>query len=91
MQGNEGSEVTWGLLGAFSLRNTWVRGAGTSPYPLHCLEEGVAQAGSAAAANSIQSCPTLCDPKDDSPSGSTFPGILQARTLEWVAISFSTV
>ena len=38
-----------------------------------------------------QSCPTLCDPKDDSPSGSTFPGILQARTLEWVAISFSNV
>ena len=38
-----------------------------------------------------QSCLTLCDPKDDSPSGSTFPGILQARTLEWVAISFSNV
>ena len=45
----------------------------------------------AAAAKSLQSCPTLCDPKDDSPSGSTFPGILQARTLEWVAISFSNV
>ena len=38
----------------------------------------------AAAAKSLQSCPTLSDPKDDSPSGSTFPGILQARTLEWV-------
>ena len=37
----------------------------------------------------IQSCPTLCDPIDSSPSGSTIPGILQARTLEWVAISFS--
>ena len=45
----------------------------------------------AAAAKSLQSCLTLCDPKDDSPSGSTFPGILQARTLEWVAISFSNV
>ena len=36
-----------------------------------------------------QSCPTLCDPRDDSPPGSPVPGILQARTLEWVAISFS--
>ena len=36
-----------------------------------------------------QSCPTLCDPIDGSPSGSSVPGILQARTLEWVAISFS--
>ena len=45
----------------------------------------------AAAAKLLQSCPTLCDPKDDSPSGSTFPGIFQARTLEWVAISFSNV
>ena len=44
---------------------------------------------SAAAAKSLQSCPTLCDPRDGSPSGSPVPGILQARTLEWVAISFS--
>ena len=43
----------------------------------------------AAAAKSPQSCPTLCDPRDGSPPGSTVPGILQARTLEWVAISFS--
>ena len=42
-----------------------------------------------AIAKSLQSCPTLCDPIDGSPSGSTIPGILQARTLEWVAISFS--
>ena len=42
----------------------------------------------AAAAKSLQSCPTLCDPIDSSPPGSV-PGILQARTLEWVAISFS--
>ena len=42
----------------------------------------------AAAAKSLQSCPTLCDPIDGSPPGSTVPGILQARTLEWVAISF---
>ena len=43
----------------------------------------------AAAAKSLQSCPTLCDPIDGSPPGSAVPGILQARTLEWVAISFS--
>ena len=43
----------------------------------------------AAAAKSLQSCPTLCDPRDGSPLGSPVPGILQARTLEWVAISFS--
>ena len=40
-------------------------------------------------AKSLQSCPTLCDPIDGSPPGSPVPGILQARTLEWVAISFS--
>ena len=43
----------------------------------------------AAAAKSLQSCLTLCDPTDGSPPGSPVPGILQARTLEWVAISFS--
>ena len=43
----------------------------------------------AAAAKSLQSCPTLCDPIDRSPPGSPVPGILQARTLEWVSISFS--
>ena len=45
--------------------------------------------GVAAAANSLQSCPTLCDPIDGSPPGSPVPGSLQARTLEWVAIFFS--
>ena len=42
-----------------------------------------------AAAKSLQSCPTLCDPRDGSPPGSSVPEILQARTSEWVAISFS--
>ena len=46
-------------------------------------------AAAAAAAKSLQSCPTLCDPIDGSPPGSPVPGILQARILEWVAISFS--
>jgi len=45
----------------------------------------------AAAAKLLQSCPTLCDPTDSSPPGSPVPGILQARTLEWVAIAFSSV
>ena len=44
----------------------------------------------AAAAKSLQSCPTLCDPTDGGPPGSPVPGILQARTLEWLAISFSS-
>ena len=47
------------------------------------------QKHAAAAAKLLQSCPTLCDPIDGSPPGSSIPGILQARTLEWVAISFS--
>ena len=53
----------------------------------HCLR---AAAAAAAAAKSLQSCPTLFDPIDGSPPGSPVPGILQARTLEWVAISFSS-
>ena len=45
---------------------------------------------STAAAKSLQLCPTLCDPIDSSPPGSPIPGIIQARTLEWVAIAFSS-
>ena len=52
-------------------------------------KENYPGAGSTAAAKSLQSCPTLCDPIDGSPPGSPNPGILQVRTLEWVAISFS--
>ena len=48
-------------------------------------------AAAAAAAKSLQSCPTLCDPIDGSPPGPAVPGILQARTLDWIAISFSNV
>ena len=66
-----------------------------SPKPLQIVNagEGVEKDESyyivAAAAKSLQSCPTLCDPIDSSLPGSSVPGILQARTLEWVAISFS--
>ena len=54
-------------------------------YRSSLINDGVA----AAAAKSLQSCPTLCDPTDGSPPGSPIPGIPQARILEWVAISFS--
>ena len=53
-------------------------------------ERSHSEKATAAAAKSLQSCPTLCDPIDGSPPGSPIPGILQARTLEWVAISFSS-
>ena len=53
------------------------------------LLQGLNPGLSLLAAKSLQSCPTLCDPIDISPPGSPIPGILQARTLEWVAISFS--
>ena len=49
---------------------------------------GAKEGTAAAAAKSLQSCSTLCDPIDGSPPGSLVPGILQARTLEWVAISY---
>ena len=52
-------------------------------------EFAIGDTTAAAAAKSLQSCLTLCDPIDGSPPGSPVPGILQARTLEWVAISFS--
>ena len=54
-----------------------------------CSGGDIISAAAAAAAKLLQSCPTLCDPIDGSPPGSSVPGILQARTLEWVAMSFS--
>ena len=54
------------------------------------LTEYAVLKAAAAAAKSLQSCPTLCDPTDGSPLGSSVPGILQARILVWVAISFSS-
>ena len=55
-----------------------------------CVCDFNGQAAATAAAKSLQLCPTLCDPIDGSPPCSPVPGILQARTLEWVAISFSS-
>ena len=63
---------------------TKLNSIGESKHPC-CYRLSVA----AAAAKSLHSCPTLCDPIDGSPPGSPVPGILQARTLEWVSISFS--
>ena len=57
--------------------------------PTKSFDSGCCSSYAAAAAKSRQSCPTLCNPIDGSPPGSPIPGILQARTLEWVAISFS--
>ena len=73
----------WDLQGSAWKRQTWVWLLSLE-IPSHSLSSDPA------AAKSLQSCPTLCDPIDSSPPGSPIPGILQARTLEWVAISFST-
>ena len=58
-------------------------------HPYMTTGKTIALTAAAAAAKSLQSCPTLCDPTDGSPPGSSVPGILQARILEWVVISFS--
>ena len=65
---------------------TWLKRHSTSPNSCIFRTQILIYA---AAAKSLQSCPTLCDPMDGSPPGYPVPGILQARTLEWVAISFS--
>ena len=62
----------------------------TGSFRSHTLPKKASFPAVAAAAKSLQSCPTLCDPIDGSPPGSPVPGILQARTLEWVAISLSS-
>ena len=76
-----------GLLRLVVLENLDCEGGNNTGYLVTAIEPFAAAV--AAAAKSLRSCPTLCDPIDDSPRGSPVPGILQARTLEWVAISFS--
>ena len=71
------------------MQKKWIQSLTTSiPGSLLELQSLKSHPAAAAAAKSLQSCPTLCDPRDGSPPGSPVPGILQARTLEWVAISF---
>ena len=90
--------VAWqaALSMGFSRQEYWrglpFQSPGNLPYPgvdsrSHALAD-LFFTTAAAAAKSLQSCPTLCDPIDGSPPGSPIPGIPQARTLEWVAISF---
>ena len=80
------------VYGVAQSRTRLKRLSSSSSIPLHhCTILYYRTVKTAAAAKSLQSCPTLCDPIDSSPPGSPVPGILQARTLEWVAISFSSV
>ena len=82
----------WSLVSLPFLSPTWTS---ESPWFMYCWSVAWRilsinlLACAAAAAKSLQSCPTLCDPIDGSPPGSPIHGILQARTLEWIAISFS--
>ena len=85
--GRKESDMTERLPFHFSLSCT---GEGNgNPLQYSCLENPRDRGAWEAAAKSLQSCPTLCSPIDSSPLGSATPGILQARILEWVAISFS--
>ena len=75
---------------SFSSYGDWVLGGSVLRASISPQEAEASSTPTAAAAKSLQSCLTLCDPIDGSPRGSSVPGILQARTLEWVAISFSS-
>ena len=99
-QRSRGADLDWGHLagaggGCLGIK---LRSADAVAFTLYNVFFGVIKIISASlqplsemdTAKSLQSCPTLCDPVDGSPPGSPVPGILQARTLEWVAISFSS-
>ena len=85
-------------VGSFSLLQGIFPSQGSNPVLPYCRQilyqlshKGSPTLQVAAAAKSLQLCPTPCDPIDSSPPGSSVPGILQARILEWVAISFSNI
>ena len=71
-------------------KKSWIKSYNLTADFIHSFTLEILLSAAAAAAKSLQSCPTLCDPTDGGPLGSSVPGILQARTLEWVAISFSS-
>ena len=79
----------WGEAQGRALRPCWPDSGPLCVGVRTGVRSGHKSAAATAAAKSLQSCPTLCDPIDGSPPGSPVPGILQARTLEWVAISLS--
>ena len=87
--------AVWFLVPLSFLNPAWISGRSWFPYcwslAWRILSITLLACAAAAAAKSLQSCPTLCDSIDGSPPGVPVPGILQARTLEWVAISFSNV
>ena len=83
------TEVKWNHVEVLCQIQTGYNGRGLFLLKLFSETTIMRVAAAAAATKSLQSCPTLCEPTDGSPSGSPIPGILQARTLEWVAISFS--
>ena len=74
---------------SYRVNASGVSGVGGKCQNLFCPITHYTVSAAAAAAKSLQSCPTLCDPIDGSPPGSPIPGILQTRILEWVVISFS--
>ena len=90
---NTGSSLTFFLCGIYcrsmSSKNNLDNSLPLPIYSVHLFYDYYFSSAAAAAAKLLQSCPTLCDPVDSSPPGFIVPGILQARTLEWVAISFS--
>ena len=83
-----GNKRQWSDDTCYNMDKPWKRAKWKKPITKDPRLCGMS-AAAAAAAKSLQSCPTLCDPIDSSPPGSSVPGILQARTLEWGAISFS--
>ena len=89
--GNDSDQRDESVAGDFSSSHPFSATLGSGDTEMKKLTITCCQvsAAAAAAAKSLQSCPTLCDPIDGSPPGSRIPGILQAITLEWVAISFS--
>ena len=95
MEGRKNDTFNWGPVESKELARTpmWdvsIEHESEAVGPgFHGANAKTTHTSSAAAAKSLQSCPTLCNPIDGSPPGSPVPGILQARTLEWVASSFS--